>query len=198
VHPITIVRSVLQQGGESRTLHPNGTGRGELSTCYRLGVVAAVTFLLFLFLLSGALVYGDASHEGWPDTVTYKSHPDDQNGVIRGTNRSDELLGGHGNDVIFGRPAADVIWGDFKPCCQPSDQHDRLYGGHGKDFIYSSHGINKIYGGEGNDTIHAHYGRGGTIDCGSGNDLLFLSHRSKKHYYSIRNCERSTFKHEGR
>jgi Ca2+-binding RTX toxin-like protein len=143
-------------------------------------------------------VYGDASHDGWPETVNYKSHPDDQNGVIRGTGKSDELLGGHGNDLIYGRGAADVIWGDFKPCCQPSSQRDRLYGGAGNDFIYASHGHNNIYSGKGNDTIHAHYGTGGSIDCGSGNDLLFLSHRSKKRYFSVHNCERTTFKHEGK
>ena len=158
--------------------------------------IVCLTLGIALFTVTG-LVYGDASHDGWPDTVTYKSHPDDQNGVIRGTNRSDELLGGHGNDTIYGRGAADVLWGDFKPCCQPGSQHDRLNGGGGNDFIYASHGANDINGGRGNDTIHAHYGRSGSIDCGSGNDLLFLSHRSKPHY-RISNCERTTFKHEGK
>jgi RTX calcium-binding nonapeptide repeat (4 copies) len=159
--------------------------------------LAAIAVPSALAFASAALVYGDASHEGWPTTVVYKSHPDDQNGRIRGTRRSDELLGGHGNDSIYGRGAADVIWGDFKPCCQPSRQHDRLHGGAGNDFIYASHGTNDITGGPGNDVVHAHYGRGGTIDCGSGNDLLFLSHRSKPHY-GVRNCERTTSKHEGK
>jgi Ca2+-binding RTX toxin-like protein len=159
-------------------------------------LAAAIGLLLVVALRSGALVYGDASHDGWPDTVVYKSHPDDEDGVIRGTNKSDELLGGHGDDAIWGDAAADVIWGDFKPCCQPTTQHDQLHGGLGNDFIYASHGRNDITGGAGNDTIHAHYGRSGTIDCGPGNDLLFLSHRSKPHY-RVRNCERSTFKHEG-
>jgi Ca2+-binding RTX toxin-like protein len=156
-----------------------------------------IALLVALFVPSAGIVYGDASHDGWPETVTYKSHPDDENGVIKGTGRSDELLGGHGNDTIYGAGSADVIWGDFKPCCQPGSQHDRLFGGAGNDFIYASHGANDISGGVGNDTIHAHYGRSGTIDCGSGNDLLFLSHRSKAHYH-VRNCERISFKHEGK
>ena len=161
-------------------------------------IVAAFAALFTLLAFSAALVHGDASHDGWPETVTYKSHPDDQNGVLRGTRRSDELLGGHGNDTIYGRGAADVIWGDFKPCCQPSSQHDRLFGGRGNDFIYASHGRNEIHAGAGNDTIHAHYGaRGGSIDCGSGNDILFVSHKRKSHY-GIGNCERLTYRHEGK
>jgi len=163
----------------------------------RMFPAAAIGALLIVALAFAPPVYGDASHEGWPDTVVYKSHANDQSGVIRGTARSDELLGGHGNDTIWGRGDGDVIWGDFKPCCQPPGQHDSLNGGPGTDFIYASHGANTITGGPGNDTIHAHFGTGGSIDCGPGRDLLFLSHRSKPHY-RIRNCERKTFKHEGK
>jgi hypothetical protein len=83
-----------------------------------------------------------------------------------------------------------VIWGDFWPSGQPARQLDHLYGGAGNDFIYVSHGTNRVFGGAGNDTIRAHYGRGGTIDCGSGNDRLHLSHRSERRYHSVKNCER--------
>jgi len=157
---------------------------------------AAIASLL-VSALAASVVHASASHEGWPDTVVYKSHANDESGEIQGTKRSDELLGGHGDDTIWGRGKGDVIWGDFKPCCQPTNQHDRLNGGGGRDFIYASHGWNDITGGPGNDTIHAHFGAGGTIDCGPGRDLLFLSHRSKPHY-KVRHCERKTFKHEGK
>jgi Ca2+-binding RTX toxin-like protein len=171
---------------------------GQRTAPHRVVLAVAITLLLVGVLPSVALVYGDANHEGWPDIVVYKSHPEDQNGALQGTNRSDELLGGHGNDTIYGRSGADVIWGDFKPCCQPSSQHDVLYGGQGNDFIYASHGKNNINAGSGNDVIHAHYGAsGGSVDCGSGNDLLFVSHKRKSHY-SIHNCERLTYKHEGK
>jgi Ca2+-binding RTX toxin-like protein len=161
-------------------------------------VAVAIALMLVAVLISAAIVYADASHEGWPDTVVYKSHPDDQNGVLRGTSRSDELLGGHGNDIIYGRGSADVIWGDFKPCCQPLGQHDRLRGGPGNDHIYASHGKNDITGGSGNDRIHAHYGHtGSSVDCGSGNDIVFLSHQRRSHY-GVHNCERISFAHEGK
>ncbi len=172
-----------------------------------VGAIAA----LLLVLASAATVYGDASHEGWPTNKcnyrtapdhtgarhgrgpgcgVYRSHNEDQNGVLEGTGEIDELLGGHGDDLIYGRGAGDVIWGDFRPSDQPASQIDKLYGGDGNDFIYVSHGTNRVFGGDGNDTIRAHYGRGGTIDCGSGNDRLHLSHRSERRYDSVKNCER--------
>jgi Ca2+-binding RTX toxin-like protein len=172
--------------------------------------VGAIAVLL-LVLTSAVTVYGDASHEGWPTNDcryrtapdrtgarhgtgsgcgVYRSHDEDQNGVLPGTADTDELLGGHGNDLIYGRGAGDVIWGDFRPSDQPAGQIDELYGGDGNDFIYVSHGTNRVFGGAGNDTIRAHYGRGGTIDCGAGNDRLHLSHRSERRYHPVTNCER--------
>jgi hypothetical protein len=172
-------------------------------------LATAIGLLLILILSPAVSVYGKASHDGWPVNKcisrwdegipgcgVYRSHNEDQNGVLRGTGRSDELLGGHGDDLIYGRDAGDVIWGDFWPCCQPSGQLDRMYGGDGDDFIYVSHGTNRIDGGSGDDTIRAHFGRGGSIDCGPGNDSLHLSPRSKQRYDSIRNCERIDFKPE--
>jgi RTX calcium-binding nonapeptide repeat (4 copies) len=168
-------------------------------------LVAATTLLLLPALFSTAAVYGKASHDGWPTNNcnwrkhphgqgcgVYRSHNKNQNGVIRGTGRSDELLGGHGDDVIRGGPAGDVIWGDFWPCCQPAGQSDYLSGGDGNDFLYASHGRNAIDGGSGNDVIHAHFGQGGSIDCGSGYDVLYVSHRTKPRY-SRRDCERISF-----
>jgi Ca2+-binding RTX toxin-like protein len=174
-----------------------GMRDGRPSPARRRLTLALAMALLVIVVISAASVYGDVSHEGWPDTVVYKSHPDDENGIIKGTNRSDELLGGHGNDTIYGANSADVIWGDFKPCCQPARQHDRLHGGLGNDFIYSSHGTNDITGGGGNDTIHAHWGRGGTIDCGAGYDVISLGPDSKRHY-KVSNCERTSFKNGAR
>jgi Ca2+-binding RTX toxin-like protein len=92
-----------------------------------------------------------------------------------------ELLGGHGHDTIHAGPAGDVIWGDFRPCCQPTSQVDRLYGGPGKDHIYASHGRNLIFTGGGRDLVHAHFGQG-EIHCESDRVLVYLSHRSRRGY----------------
>jgi hemolysin type calcium-binding protein len=188
-------------------------GRSRMGGHFDRHSLAFVTALVSVMALvfATALVYGDASHFGWPTNEcnyrgapddsgarhgtgpgcgVYKSHNEDQNGVLRGTGRIDELLGGHGDDLIYGRGAGDVIWGDFWPSGQSARQLDRLYGGDGNDFIYVSHGTNRVFGGAGNDTIRAHYGRGGTIDCGPGKDKLHISHRSKQRYHSVKNCER--------
>jgi Ca2+-binding RTX toxin-like protein len=92
-----------------------------------------------------------------------------------------ELLGGHGNDTIHAGPAGDVIWGDYKPSDQPSNQVDYLFGGPGNDFIYASHGVNHIRTGVGEDVVHAHFGSG-TIDCGSIHAIVYISHASRAKY----------------
>jgi Ca2+-binding RTX toxin-like protein len=156
-----------------------------------------VTCLTALLCAAAAtLAVADTSHEGWPK-IDGKliMHKRDQSGPIRGTSKSDELLGGHGNDDIWGRTSADVLWGDYKPGGQPASQVDHLHGGAGNDFIYASHGKNIIDAGSGNDTIHAHYGHG-SIDCGGGTDVLFISHRARK-VYSVRGCETLSYKTSG-
>ena len=168
-------------------------------------LVAVITLFLLHALFPTAAVYGKAPHDGWPTNNcnwrkhphgegcgVYRSHNRNQDGVIQGTDRTDELLGGHGDDVIRGGAAGDVIWGDFWPCCQPAGQTDSLSGDDGNDYIYASHGKNAIDGGRGNDVIHAHFGRGGSIDCGSGYDVLYVSHRTKPRY-SAHDCERISF-----
>jgi len=87
-----------------------------------------------------------------------------------------------------------VIWGDYKPCCQPNHQHDVLIGGRGRDHIYASHGFNRIQGGSGRDLIHAHFGRG-VINCGTGRDKVYISHRARPGY-RIRHCEKLDYRPE--
>ncbi|MEA2155897.1 MAG: hypothetical protein QOE11_2037 [Solirubrobacteraceae bacterium] len=92
-----------------------------------------------------------------------------------------ELLGGHGNDVIHAGPAGDVLWGDFKETGQPTSQIDELDGGAGKDYIYASHGRNYIRTGGGADVVHAHFGHG-SITCDAGSPTIYLSRKSRKRY----------------
>jgi RTX calcium-binding nonapeptide repeat (4 copies) len=155
---------------------------------------ALLAFSLLIAAFTG-LAAGKASHKGWPHIDgRLKMHSSDRSGRMGGTGRSDELLGGHGNDVILGRGAADVIWGDYKPCCQPTHQHDVLLGGRGRDHIYASHGFNRILAGAGRDLVHAHFGRG-IIDCGGGRDKVYISHRSRPGY-RIRHCEKLDYRPE--
>ena len=149
-----------------------------------------------LAAVAASLAAANTSHEGWPKIDGRLSmHKRDQSGGIRGTSKSDELLGGHGNDDVWGRGAADVLWGDYKPGGQPTSQVDHLHGGAGNDFIYASHGENIIDAGTGDDTIHAHYGHG-SIDCGGGTDVLYISHKARK-AYKITGCETISYKTNG-
>ena len=98
-----------------------------------------------------------------------------------------ELLGGHGSDILHAGPYGDVLWADYKPSGQPATQHDTIFGGNGNDFIYAGHGTNDIFASGGGDHIKAHYGSG-TIDCGGGVDTLFISRKAQRGY-TIRHCE---------
>ncbi len=98
-----------------------------------------------------------------------------------------ELLGGHGNDTLWAGPYGDVLWGDYKPSGQPTSQHDAIHGGVARDFIFASHGVNDIDTGAGDDWVKAHFGRG-TIDCGPGRDVLYISRKAQRHY-RISGCE---------
>jgi hypothetical protein len=105
--------------------------------------------------------------------------------------RHNELLGGHGGDVIHAGPDGDVLWGDYKPSGQPTTQNDDMYGGPGKDFIYASHGRNRIWTGGGDDVIHAHFGHG-AIHCDGGNPIVYLSRKSRKRY-TLFGCKRISY-----
>ena len=68
-------------------------------------------------------------------------------------------------------------------------------------FVYrrpraASHGRNAIRAGGGNDWIKAHFGHG-LVNCGAGDDLLYVSRRAQQHY-KIRGCERISHKTLGR
>jgi hypothetical protein len=154
-----------------------------------LPVAVTVASLLALAGPSSA----NTSHEGWPEiNGLLVMHKADQSGEMRGApNRHNELLGGHGNDVIRAGSAGDVLWGDYKPSGQPESQVDQLFGGPGRDFIYAGHGRNIIVTGSGRDVVHAHFGHG-EIHCGR-RATVFLSHRSRPRYKLV-GCGRISYR----
>jgi Ca2+-binding RTX toxin-like protein len=118
---------------------------------------------------------------------------DDLDTSHAGGPKNDELLGGHGDEVIYGRGGHDVIWGDHKATGNTKRQKDTIRGGAGRDWNYASHGRNTIHGGAGQDTIRVWFGRG-FVDCGSGgNDILYVSKTQDKKV-ERRNCERVSHK----
>jgi RTX calcium-binding nonapeptide repeat (4 copies) len=140
-----------------------------------------------------ATASANTSHAGWPEIDgLLVMHKADESGEIQGhPTRHNELLGGHGDDVIHAGGAGDVLWGDYKPSGQPETQIDQLIGGPGKDFIYAGHGRNVIVTGAGHDVVHAHFGRG-EIHCGPG-ATVFLSHSSRR-LYKLDGCRRISYR----
>lgn len=138
-----------------------------------------------------------AGHEFWPRMTggDVQIANAGRGSTLRGrANNSDELLGWHGSDVLYGRGQSDVLWADHAAGGQPRGQWDRLFGGAGADFIYSSHGRNTISGGPGNDAIKARYGRG-VVDCGAGRDIVHLP-KSRRGNWRFTGCETFEYRSE--
>jgi len=137
-----------------------------------------------LLLVPTASALGEASHVGWPSIngrlMIDKGAAGEQH-VMRGMrNRHNELLGGYGNDTIYGGDSGDVLWADYQPI-QPAHQITTIYAGNGRNYIYTSHGDNTVYTGGGPSVVLAHFGYG-AIFCGSALVRVTLSHRSEPHY----------------
>src|SRR3954469_855218 len=88
---------------------------------------------LLAVLALGGVAQAKTSHAGWPSIDgVLKIDKQDSGFPMTGTERNDELLGGHASDEIAGGGGRDVLWGDFKPSGQGTAQHDRLNGGAGR------------------------------------------------------------------
>ncbi len=117
-----------------------------------------------------------ASHAGWPSDECLKMDkgPSGYSHTIVGLKHVHNwLLGGYGNNTIYGGDDGDVIWGDYHPEGQPENQRDYIHGGAGSDWIYSSHGYNEIWTGAGADHLALVYGHG-IIYCNGGGLKTFV------------------------
>jgi hypothetical protein len=132
---------------------------------------------------------GKVPHTGWPkiDGIFWQVTGDGRDARrFRGGDKSDELLGHHGDDTILGGDKSDVLWADWDPNGNTKKQKDVLSGGDGNDFLYASHGRNTMRGGKGKDLLYAFYGKG-TIDCGPGHHDTAQVRTNGA--YKVRNCE---------
>jgi hypothetical protein len=157
-------------------------------------LLAALAFAL----CGAAQALAEASHAGWPVCMryghyecagTYSRNTSNANQTVHGDpTEHNELLGGNGDDTLFGGNAGDVIWGDYEPSGQPSTQRDFLHGGDGNDWIYASHGYNEIWTGAGNDNIALVYGHG-IVHCnGPGTKTLVVRYLPQNRHYKLLGC----------
>lgn len=108
-----------------------------------------------------------ASHAGWPPDDCLKMDKSSyglSHTLVGLKNVHNWLLGGYGNDTVYGGDAGDVIWGDYQPSGQSESERDYLHAGNGDDWIYSSHGFSEIWTGGGNDHLALVYGHG-VVHC---------------------------------
>jgi hypothetical protein len=115
-----------------------------------------------------------------------------QHTLVGRRHRHNWLLGGYGNDTIYGAEVGDVIWGDYHPAGWPAFQTAVIHAGNGPNFIYSNDTLNFVWTGSNAATVvHAHEGSG-VIHCENPRIIVFTSHRALPRY-KLHGCKHISF-----
>jgi len=150
--------------------------------------------LLVEFALAAPAV-AMTSHAGWPsdEHLIMDRGPAGAHNVLVGRpDVHNYLLGGYGDDTIYGGSAGDVIWGDYHPSGWPSFQTAIIHAGNGRNFIYANDTVNYVWTGTNPGTVvHAHE-NSGVIHCENPNIVVFTSHRALPHY-KLDGCRHISF-----
>ncbi|HWD11713.1 MAG TPA: hypothetical protein VG366_07700 [Solirubrobacteraceae bacterium] len=178
----------MRRSASSRPLPRVGSARPSLRRA-----LPALALLASLTLAVPALAM--TSHAGWPpdEHLVMDKGAAGRTNVLQGRSGSHNyLLGGYGNDTIYGGSAGDVIWGDYHASGWPARQTVVIHAGNGKNFIYSNDTVNYVWTGTNPATVvHAHEGSG-VIHCENPHIVVFTSHHALPHY-SLRGCRHISF-----
>ncbi len=165
--------------------------RSHLASSLRL---AAATALLCL-TAGCAAAQAMTSHAGWPPDqhlVMDKGRAGLEHTLRGRAGVHNYLLGGYGNDTIYGGERGDVIWGDYHPSGWPSHQTAVIHAGNGQNFIYSNDTVNYVFTGTNPRTVvHAHEGSG-IIHCENPHIIVFTSHHALPRY-RLHGCRHISF-----
>ncbi len=156
----------------------------------------AVAACALLVVLSRAMpAPAMTSHAGWPPDqhLVMDRGPAGRHNVLVGRRHvHNYLLGGYGDDTVYGGQDGDVIWGDYHPSGWPAFQTAVIHAGDGPNFIYANDTVNYVWTGTDPDTVvHAHE-NSGVIHCENPNIIVFTSHRALPHY-KLDGCRRISF-----
>jgi len=158
-----------------------------------LAALDAVVLALVLALAVSARAM--TSHAGWPPDqhLVMDRGPAGRSNTLTGVDgKHNYLLGGYGDDTIYGGEVGDVIWGDYHPSGWPHHQTAVIHAGDGKNFIYANDTVNYVWTGTNPATVvHAHEGSG-VIHCESPRILVYTSHHARPHY-KLHGCRRISF-----
>ncbi len=163
---------------------------------HSLRLATALALALAAVALTGAAVsVAMTSHAGWPSDqhLVMDQGPAGRNNTLTGKpGRHNYLLGGYGDDTIFGGNTGDVIWGDYHPSGWPSSQTAVIHAGDGPNFIYANDTHNYVWTGTNPDTVvHAHE-NSGVIHCENPNIVVFTSHHALPHW-TLHGCRHISF-----
>jgi hypothetical protein len=152
------------------------------------------TLALTSALVLAASASAMTSHAGWPPDqhLVMDKGPAGASHVLTGKpGVHNYLLGGYGNDTIYGGDAGDVIWGDFHPSGE-SHQTAIIHAGNGKNYIYANDTINYVWTGTNPQTVvHAHEDSG-VIHCENPQQTVYTSHHALPHY-KLEGCKHISF-----
>ncbi|MEA2127255.1 MAG: hypothetical protein QOJ85_146, partial [Solirubrobacteraceae bacterium] len=112
-------------------------------------------------------LFGDAGSEqmsGGPGDDALDGGPGGDN--MLGDEGADVMRGGSGNDRVDGATGQDRLDG--------GDGNDELDGGDGNDELVGGPGPDLLRGGPGDDSIRAADDSADTVDCGPGNDTVYV------------------------
>jgi hypothetical protein len=156
-----------------------------------IGISAAALAPACVFAASATAM---TSHAGWPSDqhLVMDKGPAGRQHVLRGVpGRHNYLLGGYGDDTIYGGNAGDVIWGDYHPSGE-STQTAVIHAGGGPNFIYANDTFNYVWtGANPNTVVHAHE-NSGIIHCENPHIVVFTSHHALPHF-KLHGCRRISF-----
>jgi len=155
-------------------------------------VAAAAVLTALAFAVSATAM---TSHAGWPadQHLEMDKGPAGRHHTLVGRPRvHNYLLGGYGDDTIYGGEAGDVIWGDYHESGWPSQQVTVIHAGNGPNFIYANDTYNYVWTGTSpNTVVHAHE-NSGIIHCENPHIVVFTSHRALPHY-KLDDCRHISF-----
>jgi hypothetical protein len=154
-----------------------------------------ITIALLALLVCAASATAMTSHAGWPPDqhlVMDKGPAGNANTLTGVDGEHNYLLGGYGNDTIYGGDSGDVIWGDFHPSGWPSSQTVVIHAGDGPNLIYANDTVNYVWTGTNPATVvHAHEDSG-VIHCENPRQILYTSHHALPHY-KLDGCKHISF-----
>jgi hypothetical protein len=150
---------------------------------------------LVVFLLVASPAAAMTSHAGWPSDqrLAMDKGPAGQTNVLTGVDGvHNYLLGGYGDDTIYGGNAGDVIWGDYHPSGWPAHQTAVIHAGNGANFIYANDTLDYVWTGTNPATIVHVEGNSGVVHCENPHITVSISHRARAQW-KLPGCERISF-----